>query len=936
MLKDYQFGTFIFAFQSQKNCLFPLFFNKEMYFYISHSIFTAINTLKALFFSYLRYLKGFILKLRLSYLLIVFAVVIVGISCSRKKDKWVNRTWHDVTTKNNTLYNGRNAFTQGREELIQTYRDNFWEVLPVERMIVSEDVRLPNEVLNQNFDRAEEKAAKAIQKHSMLINDREKNPKMDESFMLLGKARYFEQRFVPALEAFNYILYKYPTSNSINQAKVWKAKTNLRLDNDEKAITDLKRMIRFEYLSDQDYADALSMIAQAYINLKEQDSAITYISKAAIHTKNNEEKGRYYYIKGQLLDQLGYRDSANYAYSQVIDLNRKTPRRYMINAEAAKARNFDYILGNKQEFFEHLTDLEENRENRPFLDVIYYQKAEYFKKTDSIEGATAYYKKSLRTNLQDKVLESKNYLNLGNFNFDAKEYAIAGKYYDSTLERWNENAKKYRVLKRKRDNLDDVILYDGIARKNDSILTIVNMSDAERLEYYQKYADSLKNLAIKAQEAEEIAEFKQNLPPEQRFQQPGSGIVPIGGPKNEGTFYFYNPTTVAFGKSTFKRLYGNRELQDNWRIASLTDPKAVATDENIKEELYSIDTDPTFDPLTYIAQVPSDPKVIDSLKTERNFAYYQLGIIYKEKFQEYDLAVDKLENLLQSNPEEKLVVPSKYNLYKIYQLQEKEDKAESMKQDIVNNHAETRYAKALLNPDRELEQDQDSPEAIYNRLYGDFKNQKYASVIAESDEMITRFEGEEAVPKFELLKAQAIGRWRGFEDYKNALNYVALNYPQSPEGKKAQFIIETTIPQIQNASFNEELAGELNHKIVYPLAAADTEEIKLIQQNIENILNELRYDKMKVSVDAYTKDQQFLVVHTRRDLLEAQGLAELLELGQVEDTRGVDIRNYNRKKKYYPAVKRDYVVMASPNYRVVQIHKNLDNYSYNKNKEETN
>ena len=202
--------------------------------------------------------------------------------------------------------------------------------------------------------------------------------------------------------------------------------------------------------------------------------------------------------------------------------------------------------------------------------------------------------------------------------------------------------------------------------------------------------------------------------------------------------------------------------------------------------------------------------------------------------------------------------------------------------------------------------------------------------------MITKFEGEESVPKFELLKAQAIGRWRGFEDYKNALNYVALNYPQSPEGKKAQFIIETTIPQIQNTTFNEELAGELNHKIVYPLAAADTEEIKLIQQNIEDILNELRYDKMKVSVDAYTKDQQFLVVHTRRDLLEAQGLAELLELGQVEDTRGVDIRNYNRKKKYYPAVKRDYVVMASPNYRIVQIHKNLDNYSYNKNKEETN
>lgn len=872
------------------------------------------------------------MKLRLSYLLVVFAVIIVSISCSRKKDKWVNRTWHDITTKNNTLYNGRNAYTQGRQELIQTYRDNFWEILPVERMIVSEDVRLPNEVLNQNFDKAEVKAAKAIQKHSMLIDDREKNPKMDESFMLLGKARYFEQRFIPALEAFNYILYKYPTSNSINQAKVWKAKANLRLDNNEKAIADLKRMIRFEYLSDQDYADALAMISQAYINLKEQDSAITYISKAAIHTKNNEEKGRYYYIKGQLLDQLGYKDSANYAYSQVIDLNRKTPRRYMINAQAAKARNFDYTLGNKEEFLELLTDLEENRENRPFLDIIYYQKAEFFKKTDSIEGATSYYEKSLRTDLKDEVLEAKNYHNLGNFNFDDKEYAIAGKYYDSTLARWDENAKKYRVLKRKRDNLDDVILYDGIARKNDSVLAVVNMSEDERLAYYQRYADSLKTIAIKAKEAEEIAQFKQNLPVEQRFQQPGSGSGSVSGPNSGGTFYFYNPTTVAFGKSTFKRLYGNRELQDNWRVAALTDPKAVATDENIKEELYSIDTDPTFDPLTYISKIPSDPQIIDSLQTERNFAYYQLGIIYKEKFQEYELAIDKLENLLESNPEEKLVVPSKYNLYKIYELQKDRDKAEEMKQDIVNNHADTRYAKALLNPDREVEQDKDSPEVIYNRLYSDFKKQRYASVIAESDQMITKFEGEEFVPKFELLKAQALGRLRGFEAYEKALSYVALNYPQSPEGKKAQFIIETTIPQIQDAQFDAELDGKLNHKIIYPLATSTDEDIAVIQQNVEDILKELRYDKMKVSIDVYTKDQQFLVVHTRRDLLGAQGLAELLELGQVEDTRGVDIRNYNRKKKYYPAVIKDYVVMASPNYRVVQIHKNLDSYSYNKEK----
>jgi hypothetical protein len=32
------------------------------------------------------------------------------------------------------------------------------------------------------------------------------------TYLLLGKARYYDQRFIPALDAFNYILYKYPNS----------------------------------------------------------------------------------------------------------------------------------------------------------------------------------------------------------------------------------------------------------------------------------------------------------------------------------------------------------------------------------------------------------------------------------------------------------------------------------------------------------------------------------------------------------------------------------------------------------------------------------------------------------------------------------------------------------------------------------------------------
>ena len=126
--------------------------------------------------------------------------------------------------------------------------DNYWEVLPVERLQVKDEIRLDSENNNPNFIIAEEKATKAIQKHSMDIKDEERNPQTDEAFLLLGKARYFDQRYIPAIEAFNYVLRKYIESDKLNEATIWREKTNIRLNNEELALKNLKRLLKFEQL----------------------------------------------------------------------------------------------------------------------------------------------------------------------------------------------------------------------------------------------------------------------------------------------------------------------------------------------------------------------------------------------------------------------------------------------------------------------------------------------------------------------------------------------------------------------------------------------------------------------------------------------------------------------------------------------------------------
>src|SRR5690606_17083822 len=141
----------------------------------------------------------------------------------------------------------------------------------------------------------------------------------------------------------------------------------------------------------------------------------------------------------------------------------------------------------------------------------------------------------------------------------------------------------------------------------------------------------------------------------QEFYEKGKTVA---GPNKGSTFYFYNTSTVAYGKGEFRKIWGDRKLEDNWRLSN-KQSTLETIDETVVEKT-PISENELYKPQTYISRIPTDQKLLDSLAKDRNFAYYQLGLIYMEKFKEYELAANRLETLLTYNPEERLVVPSKY------------------------------------------------------------------------------------------------------------------------------------------------------------------------------------------------------------------------------------------------------------------------------------
>ena len=82
---------------------------------------------------------------------------------------------------------------------------------------------------------------------------------------------------------------------------------------------------------------------------------------------------------------------------------------------------------------------------------------------------------------------------------------MAGQYYDSTLTRLVKKNREYFTIVKKRENLVDVIKYEGIVQHSDSILNIVALSESDRKSYFEDYIAKMKA----KEEAKKLLEAKQ-------------------------------------------------------------------------------------------------------------------------------------------------------------------------------------------------------------------------------------------------------------------------------------------------------------------------------------------------------------------------------------------------------------------------------------------
>ena len=800
-------------------------------------------------------------------------IIILFLGCSTQKNKNLNKRYHSTVSTYNVLFNGNESINEGKESFLKSYKEDFWEILPVEPIESTNKIITVDGLENKSFLKAEEKAAKAIQKHSMLIGGVQYNPKTQDAYLMLGRARYLDQRYVQAIDAFNQV-YKLNIENEVwKRSVIWKARSNIRLEQELVAVELLQELLKNKKNSSEIVAKAYSVLSMAYLKLNKTNEALKTLEIAQRNAKDKNHKARLLYIKGQLYEKQNEIDSAKNSFNKILNFKRKISRNIYINAKV-KALLYSESLNSKKEFLK----LIKNEENKPYLDKIYYNYSKLLFSTGSVAMAKNFLNMSIKENPADKKLKSKAYIKFSELNFNDTNFLTAGRYLDSTLQVLDKKSKEFWFYERQKKGIQKVVDLE------------------ENLIFY----DSL--IRLSSYDKKKLDEILKSISTEnkQRSEKSSSNEVRQDRVFKKTNFYFYNDKIVAFGIKSFKSVWGNRERNTYWRSEKSILKNNISSDNTANEEgsnkLVS-ENETQF--LELYKDIPFSELKKDSLNNLIDLSKLELAELYTFKYKNYKLGETVLNQYLSKDPNSNRATKAKYLLYKLYKIQNNE-KYIKIKEDIIASDSLSRFAKILLK-DPDMLMDENKSLALRDSLAKMFNNQDFEKIIKSVDLNIDIVEKEEIKVDLELLRAQSYGRLEGIEKYTELLKEISKKYSEN----KTAIDLNKTISMIgRKWKTPISLKASKDFKLIFIVNNSDLNksEILKINSKISTELNSIN----RVSFDVYNYKNNLIVIHDFKSEEKAEDTALKITV-QIPELR----------------LKNNFVALSSQ-YKNMLIYKTLD------------
>ena len=743
------------------------------------------------------------MKIRTLHIGYLLLAVLLMSACSTKKNTAATRNYHALTTRFNIGFNGSESYREGLENIEKANKDDYTRVIPMYPI----GNKASATAAVSNMDRTIEKCRKAIKLHSIrkkpqknykkandpkylsFYNQNEFNPALRQAWMLLGQAEFHKGDFLGSVGTFSYIgRYYASVPQMVVQSQIWTARAYTEMDWLYEA-EDVLQKINQDQITGKNTGLYAAVSANLMIKKGQYKEAIPFLKLAIENEKNKKLRTRFNFVMAQLQERTGDKVAASDYYTEVI----KSNPGYELNFNA-RINRAQLLARNVKSIEKELKKMARNRNNRDYLDQIYAALGNmYLQEKDTVKAISNYnlaLEKSKRNGI-DKAVAA---LKLGELYYNRRDYVKAQPCYDEASKIFTNDYADYARISKRAEILGELVKEHEIIVLQDSLQALALLSDDKRLEAINRVIEKVKK--VEKEEAENKKNPQQGSrgmnDPEDDFAM--NMGAPIGGGNNRN-WYFYNPVTINSGKADFKKKWGNRKLEDNWRRsnksaalfadntgstpASSDNPLTTGTDSVQTPKIKATSDKTSVD--YYLKQLPFTAEQRKKSDAEVADAMFAKGFIFKDKLEDFPMAYSTFEEFQRRFGNDERVVETLFQCYLMASKEKNESQAEAYRNRILTAFPNSKMAQLLKDPDYIRRQgsmfaEQDS---LYSQTYAAYTRSDFSTVFKNTDYFRKKYPLAALLPKFEFLNALSIGKTAASTEFEKSLSKLVESYPQS-------------------------------------------------------------------------------------------------------------------------------------------------------------
>ncbi len=756
-------------------------------------------------------------KSRLYTISIILLLLVAFVSCTSTKNTAGTRWYHAFNTRFNIYFNGNEAYQTALKAQIEGHQESYSDFI---LMYPVSALPKDKEVEGGPFDRAIEKGAKAIKTRSIRTkparkagkrNDpkwqlwmarEEYNPFLFNAWFLMGRSQFYNGDFLTAASTFSYMTRHYATQPEIvAEARIWQARCYSEIGWYVDAENLLSRVNNENFPKNKNSLFA-SVYADLLIKQKRYNEAIPYLNTAIKGEKNGRQRLRMTYLLGQIYAFTGQNNLAFNAFGKVARSSAPYPMQF-----AARIRQTEVLPSeNTDGVMNMLRRMSRNRNNKDYLDQIHHAWGNVYMAVPDTANAIKQFKLGVEKSTQNGFDKALSLISLGDIFFQQRKYVEAQPFYSEALGLIKKEFKDFARVSKRSEVLDELGGYVVAAQLQDSLQTLAQMPEEKRLAVIDKI---IQDLIKQEEEARKDAEREEYLAQQQANrenmegfrvgqevqQMTTPGLMPqVGG----DPFYFYNPQMVSQGKAEFQRKWGQRKLEDNWRLRNkaavlfsdeLAENQQTDGQDEILQDSSLIEKSPeelaaANDPKNrefYLQQIPFTEEQIAASNDIWMDALFNMGVIYKDKLEDYPLAIETFDELNRRFPNNEFRLDSYFQMYLMHLRKEDRNLVNVFKSKIRAEFPESTLAIAMSDPNYEynmrmIDVIQDS---IYRQTYEYYISGNPRGVRKNFEFISIKYPQTRIMPQFMFLNALSYAQTHDAEMFKEKLKELLEKYPEA-------------------------------------------------------------------------------------------------------------------------------------------------------------